>query len=124
MTYRLPLAALAATLTLALPATAQDVREGSFVGDSDHVTTGTASVVYDMVMLGADFSLDGAPDPRVALGKQDSDERLDLGELAKLEGAQAYAIPEGTTIEDWDRVWIWCEQFSVPLGHADLPTAE
>jgi len=43
-----------------------------------------------------------------------------LGKLSSLNGEQVYALKPGLDIADYDQIYIWCEQFSVPLGHANL----
>ncbi len=119
------LAALGVALGMAfsaLPALA-DV-SGNFEGRSNHVTGGTASIVEDggtyYVVLGADFSLDNGPDPRVALGNDGYDASTQLGALISLNGVQRYAIPASIDVSNYDQVWIWCEAASVPLGVAEL----
>ena len=109
------------------PATARTTARGSFVGDKGHVTTGTGEVFRDngqwFVRLGPDFSLDGGPDPKVALGNKASggyQPGTILGKLSSLNGEQVYALKPGLDIGDYDQIYIWCEQFSVPLGHANL----
>ncbi|MEL6268140.1 MAG: DM13 domain-containing protein [Pseudomonadota bacterium] len=97
---------------------------GSFVGKSDHVTTGHASVVFDegkvLITLEDDFTFDGAPDPKVALGNGGYDAGTLLGPLQSNAGAQAYPLKAGLDIGDYFEVWIWCEKFNVPLGVAEL----
>lgn len=97
---------------------------GAFVGDTGHVTTGTAEVFRDAegwkIRLGPDFSLDGAPDPKVALGNGGYVPGTILGKLSSLKGEQVYALKPGLDIGDYNQVYIWCERFDVPLGHADL----
>lgn len=131
-TRRQALRTLAAGLavTLApLPAAlrAQDftiVRQGSFAGESGHVTSGAAAIVErggrHFVSLGTDFTFDGAPDPKVALGSDGYRADTLLGPLASNSGAQSYALPEGVDPEEFNEVWIWCEEFDVPLGLATL----
>ena len=104
--------------------TGLETATGQFVGASDHVTTGTASVFWTgsqwVVSLGSDFSLDGAPDPVVGLGNGSYDPDAKLGALQSDTGAQVYPLPAGLDIGDYLQVYIWCEEFSVPLGVADL----
>ena len=109
------------------PASARTTARGSFVGDAGHVTTGSADVFKHnggwFVRLGPDFSLDGGPDPKVALGNKalgGYQRGTILGKLTSLNGEQVYALKPGLDIGNYDQVYIWCEQFSVPLGHADL----
>ena len=60
-------------ISVAQAADANVTARGSFVGKSDHVTTGHASIgrigKQWVVILDDDFSFDGAPDPRIAFGR-------------------------------------------------------
>lgn len=102
------------------------VTSGSFVGASDHITTGSVEIIANTdgshtIVLGADFSLDGAPDPRVGLGNNGHyDGNTDSGVLGNLKGAQSFTVPAGVDINQFNEVYIWCEKFSVPLGVAKL----
>ncbi|MEM6678005.1 MAG: DM13 domain-containing protein [Pseudomonadota bacterium] len=123
-----PTAALALTIALGAlsPAAAAGVGDtGQLYGQSDHVTVGTVSIVEEdgarYVVLGDDFSLDGAPAP--TLGFSVDGEFVEASEFAKLgsiTGAQRYEIPAALDISDFDAFVVWCSQFSVPLGSADL----
>ena len=121
------------TLSLAIvagfaiaPASADPVSKGTFTGASDHITTGTVEVVKNAdgshtIVLGDDFSLDGAPDPRVGLGKDGFyNGNTDSGVLGNLTGAQSFVVPAGINVSEFNEVYIWCEKFSVPLGVAKL----
>ena len=94
-------------------------RLGSFSGLSNHVTRGTAEIAGDSVQLLEDFFFDGAPDPKVALGKDGSyDPATLMGLLKSNTGASTYQLPAGINPDDYNEVWIWCERFNVPLGVA------
>ncbi|MGB7242746.1 MAG: DM13 domain-containing protein [Sulfitobacter sp.] len=99
---------------------------GQFTGASNHITTGSVTVVKNAdgtatVTLSADFSLDGAPDPRVGFGKDGAYvNATDLGELKMLNGAQTYTVPASVNVDDFNELYIWCLKFSVPLGVASL----
>lgn len=99
---------------------------GSFTGLSDHITTGGVSVVETsgggaVVILDTDFSLDGAPDPSVGFGiNGEYVAASDLGELTSINGLQAFIVPEGLDLADFNEIYIWCDEFSVPLGVAAL----
>jgi len=68
-----------------------------------------------------DFSLDGAPDPVVAIGNGEVyDAANKLGPLENITGRQSYALPADFTPADFTQVIVWCEKFSVPLGVANL----
>lgn len=95
-------------------------RLGTFEGASNHVTTGTAELAGDQVNLLADFTFDGAPDPKVALGKDGYDASTLMGPLTSNTGASSYQVPAGIDTSEYNEVWIWCERFNVPLGVAKL----
>lgn len=95
-------------------------RLGTFIGASNHVTTGTAEIAGNMVNLLDDFIFDGAPDPKVALGKDGYDKSTLMGPLKSNSGASSYEIPAGIDPSEYNEVWIWCERFNVPLGVAKL----
>ena len=101
-----------------------ETAHGSFTGASDHITTGTGSVFLTdagwVVSLGSDFTFDGAPDPKVAFGNDGYDSNAILGKLESDTGAQTYVIPASLDVGDYNEIWIWCEQFDVPLGVAKL----
>jgi hypothetical protein len=100
-------------------------RTGQFTGASDHVTSGGVTITKDadgyIVQLGPKFFLDGAPDPSVGFGKDGNyiDGTL-IGALHSKTGAQSYRVPANLNVSDFSEVYIWCEEFSVPLGVALL----
>lgn len=108
------------------PASAGAVSSGTFTGESDHITTGGVEIIKNAdgshtIVLGDDFSLDGAPDPRVGLGKDGHfNGNTDSGKLGNLTGSQSFVVPAGIDVADFNEVYIWCEKFSVPLGVAKL----
>ena len=99
-------------------------RIGNFTGKSNHVTTGSVEVVKQggtaEVILLDDFTFDGAPDPKVALGNNGYDSSTLMGKLQKNKGKQTYKVPAGINTDEMNEVWIWCEKFNVPLGVAKL----
>ena len=119
-TFILSAGAAVAGSALAFPAIAGS-KSGTFTGDSNHVTKGGVSVSGDKIQLQSSFWFDGAPDPRVALGKNGKFIKgTDFAVLKKNAGAQSYTIPANLKGSDFDTVVIWCRKFSVPLGHAKL----
>ncbi|MDX1710011.1 MAG: DM13 domain-containing protein [Rhodovibrionaceae bacterium] len=118
------IAAIAAAVFLALAASAH-AGEGSFVGASGHETSGTVSVQEDggmiVIELHDSFSLDGAPDPYVALGT--GSKPIEGGLIEKLRentGGQRYSAEATDALKNADEVVIWCKRFSVPLGVAKI----
>ena len=120
LTFAIAVASVAGT------ASAETLSTGTFTGASDHITTGAVEVVKNAdgshtIVLGDDFSLDGAPDPRVGLGKDGFyNGNTDSGALGNLTGGQSFVVPAGLDVSEFNEVYIWCEKFSVPLGVAKL----
>jgi len=119
--------ALAGVISLAAAAAeAGTLASGTFVGASDHITTGAVEVIKNddgshTVVLGDDFSLDGAPDPRVGFGKDGTyDLATGMGLLQSLNGKQTYTVPAGVDPADYNEIYIWCLKFNVPLGVAAI----
>ncbi|UWR22581.1 DM13 domain-containing protein [Sulfitobacter sp. S190] len=119
-------AVIALSLAVAAPSFALADTSGTFTGASDHITTGGVTVVKNAdgtatVTLGPDFSLDGAPDPRVGFGKDGAFvDGTVIGELNALTGEQTYIVPASVNVDDFNEVYIWCLKFGVPLGVAEL----
>ncbi|MEP1354458.1 MAG: DM13 domain-containing protein [Tateyamaria sp.] len=118
--------ALAGFIAFSNAAVAGAVASGTFTGASDHITTGGVEVIKNddgshTVVLGADFSLDGAPDPRVGFGKDGNyDKATGMGLLKSLNGKQSFTVPAGVDPADYNQVYIWCLKFNVPLGVAAI----
>ena len=99
---------------------------GVFTGASNHVTSGDVTVTKNAdgtatVTLGANFSLDGAPDPYVGFGKNGTfSKSANLGVLQSRSGGQSYIVPASVNVDDFNEVYIWCLKFAVPLGVAKL----
>ena len=98
---------------------------GSFSGKSDHVTTGGVTILETgsgyVVVLEADFSLDGAPDPKIGFGNDGNFASKTLfTPLENDKGLQAYEVPKSVDPMQFNEIYIWCEKFSVPLGVAAL----
>lgn len=100
-------------------------QSGSFEGRSNHVTNGTISIVKTdsgyQAVLEDDFDFDGAPDPKLAFangGKVDESTIFVL--IRKNKGRQVYDIPASINPADFDGFFLWCQQYSVPLGYAAL----
>lgn len=100
---------------------------GTFTGKSDHVTKGGVQIVTvdgkRLLVLAEDFSLDGAPDPKIGFGKDGYVKGTLFTKLGNLNGKQTYEIPTNVNLADFNEVWVWCEKFDVPLGVAKLTSA-
>lgn len=127
MNRRFVLAGLAAGVSgLAFPALAGGHgRIGTFKGLRSYKVTGRAELVKagsgGSIELLGDFSLDAAPDPKMALGKDGKYDPATLsGLVKKLKGASTYTLPAGVNPDDYNEVWVWCEKFNVGLAVAKL----
>ena len=101
------------------------VSSGTFSGRSDHITTGHVTLVKTgsgyALNFGSDFSLDGAPDPIVAVGNGETYTAANkIGALTNKTGAQSYALPANFSPANFSEVYVWCEKFNVALGVATL----
>ena len=100
---------------------------GTFVGVGDgiHDAQGDAYTVRlgdgGSILRLENFSATNGPGLRVYLAADyGAADYVSLGELKANRGNQNYEIPEGTDIDRYDKVLIWCEPFSVLFGSADL----
>ena len=119
-TFLVTSAALAFSASTAFPAFAAG-RKGTFKGDNNHTVTGGVTVRDGKIMLEKNFVFDGAPDPRIALGKSGKYvKNTDFAVLEKDKGAQTYKVPASINVDDYDTVIVWCRKFSVQLAHAKI----
>ena len=121
-----PMVAAVLVLAGAVPAKAQtSIAEGRFAGASDHDTSGGVSIVRTesghVVRLAEDFSLDGAPDPKLGFGNSgDYDEQTTFAVLESNSGEQSYTVPATIDPARYNEFYVWCEEYAVPLGVAKL----
>ena len=107
------------------PARGNVVTAGTFSGLSDHITTGGVTIRKDgedyYVVLEDDFSLDGAPDPKLGFGNSgEYDIESQFSVLNNKTGYQVYELPAEIDPTAYNEIYVWCEQFSVPLGVASI----
>ncbi|NET39077.1 MAG: DM13 domain-containing protein [Cyanothece sp. SIO1E1] len=97
---------------------------GTFEGRSDHIVSGGVTVLKTetgtMVVLESDFSLDGAPDPKLGFGQNGYEPSTQFSPLTSNTGAQIYTVPDSVDPTQYNEIWVWCEKFDVPLGVATL----
>ena len=99
---------------------------GSFigVGDGIHYAQGSAKVIpvsEGSILRLEDFRSTNGPDLYVYLSSdKDAKDFVSLGKLKANIGNQNYEIPDGTDLSKYDTVLIWCQQFSVLFGSAEL----
>ena len=94
---------------------------GDFV-DRAHPTSGKASINSEKTVLSfTNFKTDNGPKLLVYLSTNDSaTEFVNLGDLKGISGNFSYNIPENTDVSKYNIVNIWCVDFSVSFGVAEL----
>lgn len=98
---------------------------GVFVGIGDGIHDAQGKVfeiqAKNPTLRLEDFHSTNGPDLHVYLATdKHATEFVDLGKLKANNGNQNYDIPQGTDLSKYDTVLIWCKQFSVLFGSAEL----
>jgi len=92
--------------------------------DSFHKTEGNALIISDNnqnYLRLENFKTTNGPDLKVYLSNDlEAEDYVSLGELKGNIGDQNYQLPDGIQAEDYQYTLIWCEQFSVLFGSAEL----
>ena len=98
-----------------------EAEKGVFVSDA-HPTSGTVTVNADNSLLLLDmFKTDDGPKLLMYLTSDlEYKDYVDLGDLKGIEGNFEYDIPPNTDLEKYKYVVVWCVDFSVSFGHAEL----
>lgn len=101
--------------------TSTELFKGDFVSAA-HPTSGMVAVSDDKLSLTfTNFKTDNGPKLLVYLSTDtNATEFVNLGDLKGIEGDYSYTIPNGTDIEKFNIVNIWCVDFLVSFGHAEL----
>jgi hypothetical protein len=97
--------------------------KGSFMNNA-HTVSGTAKV-YEKdskrTLVFETFNTDNGPDLRVYLSKDSkASDFVELGKLQSTNGNFNYSIPASANADEYKFVLIWCKQFSVLFGNAEL----
>lgn len=105
------------------PSMAILVKGGSLVGVG-HSVSGTATIYEKMgvkTVLLDPFSSQNGPDLRVYLSKDEkATSYITLGKLKSTGGKQSYEVPANPDVTDYKFVLVWCEEFKVLFGKAEL----
>jgi len=94
---------------------------GDFVSGA-HTTSGSVTInTAKTILTFKNFKTDDGPKLLVYLSTNSTaSEYVDLGDLKGVEGDFTYNIPENTDLEKFKTVNIWCVDFLVSFGHAEL----
>lgn len=105
------------------PSMAMLIKGGSLVGVG-HTVNGTVSIYEKSGMktvLLDPFSSQNGPDLRVYLSKDDNAASfISLGKLKSTNGKQSYEVSGNPDVTDYKFVLVWCEEFKVLFGKAEL----
>jgi len=95
--------------------------EGIFVSNA-HPTSGMVSVNKEKSILNfTNFKTDKGPKLLVYLSSTvSSEDYVNLGDLKGESGNYEYVIPSDTNLEKYKYVVIWCVDFLVSFGNAEL----
>ncbi|GAB16442.1 hypothetical protein ARGLB_118_01070 [Arthrobacter globiformis NBRC 12137] len=121
--------------TTKMPAAPVQLAKGSLISH-EHATTGTVRIIQQpggsRVLTLENLDTSNGPDVHVWLSAADvvegtagwftagSAEHVDLGVIKGNQGNQVYAIPEDVDLARYRSVDLWCVQFSVSFGAAQL----
>lgn len=96
---------------------------GAFVS-AVHPTSGTVTINEDeTTMAFADFKTDSGPDLNIYLVSDISNitgDFIDLGDIQGVDGSYNYSLPPNTDYTVYKYVVIWCVEFDVNFGYAEL----
>ncbi len=99
------------------------VKEGSLMGVG-HSVTGDVKVYDDsgsLVVVLDPFMSQNGPDLKVYLSKDEkATQYVNLGALKSVTGKQSYDVAGMPDLNEYKYVMIWCQQFSVLFGIAEL----
>lgn len=110
-----------------MPAAALTIPMGNFVGVGDGIHDAQGDVLIIESNDGSrflrfeNFKATNGPDLFVYLATdKTANDFVNLGMLKGNIGNQNYMIPPGADLSNYDTVLIWCKQFSVLFGSANL----
>jgi hypothetical protein len=105
------------------------IRTGTFIGAGDgfHNAEGLAKVIPlgqgSIVIRLENFKSTNGPNVHLYMSTDKAASNfIDLGRLKANNGNQNYNIPNGTDLVKYNMVLIWCKDFSVLFGSAELKT--
>jgi hypothetical protein len=105
------------------------IRTGTFIGAGDgfHNAEGLAKVIPlgqgSFVIRLENFKSTNGPNVHLYMSTDKAASNfIDLGRLKANNGNQKYNIPNGTDLVKYNMVLIWCKNFSVLFGSAELKT--
>ena len=98
--------------------------QGSLSGTPGHSVSGTAKLIEEngvKIIRLENFSSTNGPDLKVYLAKDaNASVFINLGNLKSVSGNQNYAISGMVNATEYKYILIWCQQFGVLFGSAQI----
>ena len=98
--------------------------QGSLSGNMNYKVSGLAKVIEDNSVKSVrleNFSSNNGPDLKVYLAKDaNAGSFINLGNLKSTSGNQNYALAGSINLAEYKYILIWCQQFGVLFGSAQL----
>ncbi|KGM86533.1 Electron transfer DM13 [Roseovarius mucosus DSM 17069] len=125
----LTLAAAATTLGAAPSFAGPDIRKGTLSGRQGYTVSGTVKIKKQdgktVVHLAEDYVFDPSknpPDIKIGFGNHETYAKGSKihDKLTVKKGAASFEVPASIDVDNYDELYIYCEQFSVILGVAPL----
>ena len=105
------------------PASSSILSQGTFM-NGVHETSGTVKVVLDgstKKLVIENFQTESGPDLKIYLSTDiNATSFVNLGDLKSTNGNLVYGIANSTDLDTYKYALIWCEQFAVRFGSAEL----
>ncbi len=100
------------------------LRQGTFSGNRNYTVSGSVKL-YDFkgkkYIYFENFSSNNGPDLKVYIAtSNNASQFISLGALKATSGTQVYLITAPPDFAQYNRVLIWCQQFSVLFGASGL----
>jgi Electron transfer DM13 len=100
------------------------LKQGSFTGNMNYTATGSVKL-YDYLskkyIYFENFSGSNGPDLKVYVATTNTATQfVNLGPLKGISGTQVYAVTNPPDFSQYNKVLIWCQQFSVLFGSSTL----
>ena len=110
---------------------AQASATNNFVSVGSKTTTGQIKIIQEngnrYLEFNQSFVTDNGPDLKVILHREQSvssrikeSDYIEIAPLQSFRGTQRYLIPEEIDLSFYSSVAIWCRQFNVTFGYAEL----
>lgn len=106
------------------PANATLLKSGNFIGSTNHTVNGSVKL-YELqgkkYIYFENFTSTNGPDLKVYIATTiNANQFVNIGNLKGVTGSQAYLINNPPDFAQYNKVLIWCQQFSVLFGSATL----